>query len=503
VLDEAITQLGNEDRTAIVLRFFEQRDFRSVGEALGSTQDAARVRVNRAVQKLQLILKERGIALSTTVLATLLGAEVITAAPAGLAVGISSAAVASLASAAGSGAGLTFLKLMATTKLKISLAALVIGGVATTVVLQRQAKDLAEEQKRDLQQQIAQLRANNADLSNQIARSQPPQASQFPAPVTIALAKHPAPVNPTRSLYDLMTNSASTVRLSAAQVEAYLTENKRSAISLLSAFRTSDNPALLQEALQRFPDDPLVNFEAAISRDTSPADRRQYLDALKRSSPDNALGYFLSAADHFKSGQTDLAVQDIAAATSKSQFQDYSAERLQADAEAFRASGYPLADANLLATKQLAYPQLVQAKDLSTSMLDLAKTYQQSGDTASSQAALQMAADFGRRYNDSTQGEPLIGRMLGLTTELAALRAMDPNSQYNSNAQTTSDPGTVQDRINLLTKQRSDLMELRNKIEPAWQTMSEQDWISYQNRATTFGEQAAMQWIADRFATNQ
>ena len=40
ILDEAIIQLGSEDRTAILLRFFEQRDFRSVGEALGSNEDA-------------------------------------------------------------------------------------------------------------------------------------------------------------------------------------------------------------------------------------------------------------------------------------------------------------------------------------------------------------------------------------------------------------------------------------------------------------------------------
>src|SRR5438876_440600 len=33
VLDEAITRLGSEDRAAILLRFFEQRDFRAVGEA--------------------------------------------------------------------------------------------------------------------------------------------------------------------------------------------------------------------------------------------------------------------------------------------------------------------------------------------------------------------------------------------------------------------------------------------------------------------------------------
>ena len=48
LLDEAITQLGSEDRTAILLRFFEQRDFRAVGAALGSNEDAAQKRVARA-----------------------------------------------------------------------------------------------------------------------------------------------------------------------------------------------------------------------------------------------------------------------------------------------------------------------------------------------------------------------------------------------------------------------------------------------------------------------
>lgn len=49
LLDEAINELGNADRMAILLRFFEQQDFRSVAEALGSNEDAARMRVNRAL----------------------------------------------------------------------------------------------------------------------------------------------------------------------------------------------------------------------------------------------------------------------------------------------------------------------------------------------------------------------------------------------------------------------------------------------------------------------
>src|SRR5579872_1948484 len=64
ILDEAINQLEPDDRTAILLRFFEQLEFRAVGHALGANEDAARMRVNRALEKLHALLKNRGVTLS-------------------------------------------------------------------------------------------------------------------------------------------------------------------------------------------------------------------------------------------------------------------------------------------------------------------------------------------------------------------------------------------------------------------------------------------------------
>jgi RNA polymerase sigma factor (sigma-70 family) len=64
VLDDAIGQLDPEDRNAILLQFFERKDFRGVGDALGSSEDAARKRVERAREKLHVILKQRGATLS-------------------------------------------------------------------------------------------------------------------------------------------------------------------------------------------------------------------------------------------------------------------------------------------------------------------------------------------------------------------------------------------------------------------------------------------------------
>ena len=118
VLDEAINSLGAEDRRAILLRFFEQLDFQSVGEALGSSEDAARMRVARAVQKLGSRLKRQGITLSAAGLGFVLATKAVTAAPCGLAACVSNV---SLASVVKGGSALALLKEACCTKLNAGL----------------------------------------------------------------------------------------------------------------------------------------------------------------------------------------------------------------------------------------------------------------------------------------------------------------------------------------------------------------------------------------------
>jgi RNA polymerase sigma factor (sigma-70 family) len=84
LLDAAINELEEADRTAILLRFFEQQDFRAVGQALGSNEDAARMRVNRALEKLESLLNQRGVTTSAGALAIALSANAVQAAPVGL-----------------------------------------------------------------------------------------------------------------------------------------------------------------------------------------------------------------------------------------------------------------------------------------------------------------------------------------------------------------------------------------------------------------------------------
>jgi len=95
VLDDAINQLPDQDREAIILRFFEQQNFRALAAAVGGSEDAARMRVNRALEKLHGLLKSRGVALSLAGLGTILAAKAVVAAPIGLAASVATGAATS------------------------------------------------------------------------------------------------------------------------------------------------------------------------------------------------------------------------------------------------------------------------------------------------------------------------------------------------------------------------------------------------------------------------
>ena len=490
ILDDAIDQLNTQDRVAIVLRFFEQRDFRSVGEVLGIPENTARMRVTRALEKLGKLLKREGIACSAAALGTALATGAVASAPVGMAVTITGTAVAGVAT--GTATTLTILKLMSLTKLQLGVAALVIAGAATTILIQHQSQLKLHEHSEYLEKQIAQLQADNKNLSSRVTQLKRVPAPRLPAPAMPTTTSTAAPVENLQftNLYARFKDKQP--KLTAEQVEPYLQANRRNAASLLAAYRVTGDAALLAEAMGQYPNDPQVAFEAVFKKDASPEERHQWLEALKKSDTGNSLPNYLLALDYFKSGQTDQAVQELVAASGKQQFQDYTLDRMQDDEEAYLAAGYSVAEAKTIPGSQLLLPQLRQVKDLGLSLVDLAKSYRQSGDEVSAQAALQMAANLGQRYRD-TPGETEVSWLVGMAVERIALSAMDPGSPYGSDGQ------TVQDRLNQLAQKNTEMKELNAQLEPLLPNLSDQDWISYKDRWRVFGEEAAIRWVVNKY----
>jgi len=170
ILDQVINQLSAPDRQAILLRFFEGQDLRAVGQALSTTEDAARKRVARALDKLRRLLRRQGVVAPGASLATLLAAQAVTAAPAGLAASVTGAALAG-AAAGSSSLPLALLKLMAMTKIQIAVSTVVVAGIGTAFVLQHQTVTRLNEQNRALQARLdgaALIAQDNQRLSNQL-----------------------------------------------------------------------------------------------------------------------------------------------------------------------------------------------------------------------------------------------------------------------------------------------------------------------------------------------
>src|SRR5437870_4043260 len=93
LLEEAMEKLEPAERAAILLRFFENRNLREVGQGLGTSEDAAQKRVSHAVERLRELLAQRGVAVGAGGLVLALSANAVQAAPLGLATTISTSTV--------------------------------------------------------------------------------------------------------------------------------------------------------------------------------------------------------------------------------------------------------------------------------------------------------------------------------------------------------------------------------------------------------------------------
>jgi RNA polymerase sigma factor (sigma-70 family) len=175
VLDEAMAQLGDEDREALLLRFFQSHDLRAIGQSLGVSDDAAQKRVSRALEKLRVHLTSRGVTTSAAVLSVALSAHVVQAAPAGLATMLSNAAL------AGSTLGATATVIAAKTIAMATLQKTIIGAtlavaVGTGIYEARQAA-VSRSQVQTLQQRQGPL----AEQVEQLTRERDSAASKLAA----------------------------------------------------------------------------------------------------------------------------------------------------------------------------------------------------------------------------------------------------------------------------------------------------------------------------------
>jgi|GEM_PF-1642109 len=173
-LDEALDSLSNDDREALLLRYFKNQDFRAVGRALGMSDDAAQKRVSRAVERLREFFSKRNVTMGASGLAVVISANAVQAAPVGLAVTISAAALAGATVSASTAIAVT--KTIAMTTLQKALITATLAAAIGTGIYQahravqlREQVQTLQQQQAPLAEQIWQLQRANDDATNRLA----------------------------------------------------------------------------------------------------------------------------------------------------------------------------------------------------------------------------------------------------------------------------------------------------------------------------------------------
>lgn len=171
LLYETLDQLPERDRQAVLQRFFGGRSFGDIGRSLRLTEDAARKRVDRAMDALQVALSRRGITSTMAAIAAALNAEALAQPPMALASAISSAAAVSAASGTATASALSFILM---SKIKIGIiGAIAATGLVVSLLQFNTARALTAELKRASQStgQFIALQKENENLDKELSKT--------------------------------------------------------------------------------------------------------------------------------------------------------------------------------------------------------------------------------------------------------------------------------------------------------------------------------------------
>ena len=485
LLDEAMQSLNEQQRTVVLLRFFENKSLREVGLATGTTEDAAQKRVTRATEALKNFFENRGFNVSCDGLTAVICANAVQTAPVALSRLVLSGtySVATLQSLT----GVLHTKLIIMTTLQKAFVAASFAIVLGTAIYE-------EHRASRLQNRLVEMEHQQVPTAKRIAQLESDLALALHRPAGSSAQSMAAQNSGEVSIdrINQLLNATNWPSLTAEQADRYLTQRGRNAASLLAVFRANGDGRLLEEALRNHPGDPQVNFAALFGDALSPEQKRQRLDSFEKAAPNNALANYLSALDYLKTGQTTAAVRELNSGIGKTEFRDYSMSFRQNAEEAYRSAGYSEAEAKVIASHSLLMPHLVDLNQFGQDMVALAANYRQAGDEPSAQNVLQLGVSVGQRIEGSSEDPSLTTELLGAGIERQSLKAMDPNSIVGNGGQTASQ------RLADLKQLRTDAQDLARQFDAVQKSMTPGDWIAYFDRVRSFGESSAMQWFVGR-----
>ncbi len=184
LLDAAMAALNETDRHAVVLRFFDGKSMSEIGAELGSSEDAAKMRVNRAVEKMRSFFTKRGVDVPAATLTAAIAANSVQIAPPTLAQTATALAFAKGATASAPTLALIkgALNLMAWANAKTAI----VAGIAVLLAAGATTAAFKEiQQQKTYPWQVAALISGDGS-GPRLLDQQPPQVAILPSKITNA-----------------------------------------------------------------------------------------------------------------------------------------------------------------------------------------------------------------------------------------------------------------------------------------------------------------------------
>jgi hypothetical protein len=273
------------------------------------------------------------------------------------------------------------------------------------------------------------------------------------------------------------------VKLTPEEMENYLGLRNRDVESLLVVFRMTLDKALVDEALEKAPNDPEVLL-CALRISQKPEDRLKLIESFKQNDPGNGLGNCLAARALLDMGRDQEAIAELSQSAGKP-IDSFLVKSCQSAEEAFLSAGYSPLESKAAALFGANSPELVKlAGPIWKKLETLRLGYESAGNDPDAQSLRDIQTRIGQSLQ---QNSTTLESVIGIAYEKNAWQGLDSPEALAHLQELALRKDAVVGRSKQMEELRKDA------------AVPDSDWLLYLDRVKIFGEHAANDWMLQKY----
>lgn len=276
-------------------------------------------------------------------------------------------------------------------------------------------------------------------------------------------------------------------KLTPEQIEHYVESRGRDALSLIVAsFLSGSEDKWLEEAAERFPDDPRVAAAMLIKRGNSP-EASEWIARLKEHDPGNSLGYLLAAKSALNGRDFDGAMKELSA-LELTRMNDYRETWQSGFTDAYHSAGYRGMEAEWLGMWQV--PVMGgEVMRLSVGIAEAMVAAKERGDQTTAESLGRSGMKAAALMSGRGDRDLLINQLISVSMERKLL------NQLHAFDFIPGDERLVVDRLSEMDKRIARIKSVIQSHTELLPTMTESELSQFSRRVQVDGELKAMEWL--------